>query len=49
MGTISVSVPDELRERMGHFDEVNWSAIARKAFEAKVDQIEFLNKISRHK
>ncbi len=42
MGTVSVSIPDDLREKMTKFDEVNWSAVARKAFEEKVKEIEFL-------
>ena len=29
MGTLSVSVPDELREKMVKLDEINWSAVAR--------------------
>jgi len=45
MGTISVSVPDDLKARMSRLDEVNWSAVARKAFEEKIKQIEFLEKI----
>lgn len=47
MGTLSVSVPDELKLRMDHLDEINWSAVARRAFEEKVKQIEFLQKISK--
>ena len=42
MATLSVSVPDELKERIANFDEVNWSAVARKAFEEKIKQIELL-------
>ena len=46
MGTMSVSVSEELKEKMEKLDEVNWSAVARKAFEEKVNQIEFLKKIA---
>ena len=46
MGTVSVSVPDELKERMAKLDDTNWSSVARKAFEERVEQIEFLKKIS---
>ncbi len=45
MATLSVSVPDDLRTRMFHLEEINWSAVARKAFEDKVKQIEQLHKI----
>ena len=46
MSTLSVSVPDELKEKMDELEEVNWSAVARKAFETKVQQVEFLKKIA---
>ena len=47
MGTVSISVPDELRKKMNELDEINWSAVARKAFEEKVMQIAFLKKIAK--
>ncbi len=46
MATISVSVPDDLRTKMLAHEEMNWSAIARKAFEERVSQIEFLKKLA---
>ena len=46
MGTLSVSVPDELKEKIAHLDEVNWSAIARKAFEEKIMEIELMKEIA---
>ncbi len=42
MGTISVSVNNELKKKMLEIDEINWSAIARKAFEEKIGEVEFL-------
>ncbi len=45
MGTVSVSIPDDLKERMLAMEEVNWSAVARKAFEEKVGEVAFLKKI----
>ena len=45
MTTLSVSVPDNLKSKMDKFDEVNWSAVARKAFEEKVNQIDLLKKL----
>ncbi len=47
MGTLSVSVPNELREKMDRLDEVNWSAIARKAFEEKLKEIEILKMVAK--
>ena len=46
MATVSVAVPEELKQKMLDFEEVNWSAIARHAFEEKVHQVEFLKKIA---
>ena len=45
MTTLSVSVPDDLKRHMEALDEVNWSAVARKAFEEKVVQVEMMKKI----
>ena len=45
MGTLSVSVPDDLKVQMEELDEVNWSAVARKAFEEKVKEVEFVRRI----
>ena len=47
MGTVSVSIPDQLKLKMTQLDDINWSAVARKAFEYKVEQVEFLTKIAR--
>lgn len=46
MGTISVSVADEMRERIIELDEINWSAVARKAFEEKLREVEILKRIA---
>lgn len=47
MGTLSVSVPDGLREQMIELEEINWSAVARKAFEEKIKEVEFLKNIAK--
>lgn len=46
MSNVSVSIPDNLKQKMVDLEEVNWSAVAREAFEEKVRQIEFLKKIA---
>ena len=46
MATLSVSVTDELKERISELDEINWSAVARKAFEEKIKEVEFLKHIA---
>ncbi len=45
MGIVSVSVPDELRQKMNALDQINWSAVARKAFEEKMKEMALLKKI----
>lgn len=42
MGTITLSVPDELKERMSKVDWVNWSSIARHAFSDTLEDVEEL-------
>ena len=46
MGTISVSVEDEMKARIGELDEINWSAVARRAFEEKLREVEILKRIA---
>lgn len=46
MATVSVSIPDTLKSKMGAHDDINWSAVARKAFEARLDQAELLHQIA---
>jgi len=45
MATLSVSVPDDMKKRMENMEEINWSAVARKAFEDKIEQVEFIKNI----
>lgn len=45
MVTISLAVPDELKRKMDSFQEINWSAVARQAFDQKISDLELLNKI----
>ena len=42
MVSLTLSVPQELRERMDMYSEINWSEVARKAFNAKISDMEFL-------
>ncbi len=46
MATISVSVSDELRNQILAFDEVNWSAVARRSFEEKIKEMQFLKQLA---
>ena len=46
MVTVTLAVPQELKEKMDEFQEVNWSAVARQAFAQKVKQMEILKKFA---
>ncbi|MFB6308616.1 MAG: hypothetical protein ABEH35_04730 [Haloarculaceae archaeon] len=40
MATVSLRVPDELKEQMDEHDEINWSAVLRSHIEAEIEQLE---------
>lgn len=44
MSTVTVSVSDELKEKMSLFPETNWSAVARKAIIERIKLLEKLDK-----
>jgi predicted CopG family antitoxin len=46
MPTITVSVDDELKERMAKHPEINWSEVTRQAIQAKIEKLELLNDLT---
>jgi len=42
MVTMTLAVPNELRHKMESFPEINWSEVARQAFNQKISDLEFL-------
>ncbi len=46
MGTVSVSVSEDLREKMKQFTFINWSQVASEAFEKMVKDMETLDSIT---
>jgi len=40
MATVSLRVPDELKERMNAHGEINWSAVLRASIEEEVERLE---------
>ncbi len=44
MVNVTLSVPLELKHRMDSFTEINWSAVAREAFDEKINDLEFIKK-----
>lgn len=45
MTNMTLSVSPELQKRMKRHTELKWSDIARRAFEKKLEEIEFVEKV----
>ncbi|MFH1721314.1 MAG: hypothetical protein ABH950_01775 [Candidatus Altiarchaeota archaeon] len=43
---MTLSVPVDLKKKMEKFPEMNWSEVARQAFDRKIQDLEFLRKFS---
>jgi len=46
MPTVSITVDDDLKAKMEDHSEINWSEVARSAFEEKIDDLETLKRLS---
>jgi hypothetical protein len=44
MVNVTLSIPFDLKTKMDQFVEINWSAVARVAFDEKIKDLEFLKK-----
>ena len=44
MVSITLSIPEELKQKMDKFAWLNWSALAREAFVKRMRQLEILSK-----
>lgn len=40
MPTVGLRVPDDLKEKMDEYDEINWSAVIRANLEEEIQQLE---------
>lgn len=47
MANITISVPENLKNKMKKFDEVNWSAYLRKQIEKKTKEVEDLEELKK--
>lgn len=47
MGTMTLSIPDEIQKEMKHFSEVKWSEVARKAFQERIETLRLAEKLAR--
>lgn len=46
MPTVTVNVDDDLKNQMERHSEINWSEVARNAFEEKIDDLEMMKRLS---
>lgn len=46
MPNMTLAIPSELKKKMDQFPELNWSEVARKAFQQQIADFEFLKKFS---
>jgi len=46
MVNITLSVSEELKKRLQKYDEVNWSAVTRRALEEHLNKMEIAEKIA---
>jgi len=46
MANITVSVDDDLKQAMDRHPEINWSEVARQAFQEKLEELELMEKIA---
>ena len=44
MVNVTLSLPAELKQKMDSFEEINWSAVAREAFDEKIKDMELIRK-----
>jgi len=45
MTNMTLAVPEELHKRMKLHTELKWSDVARQAFERKLEEVEFMQKV----
>ena len=46
MPTVTVNVDKDLKAQMDNHPEINWSEVARNAFEEKIDDLEMMERLS---
>ncbi|PSG98927.1 MAG: hypothetical protein BRC29_02240 [Nanohaloarchaea archaeon SW_7_43_1] len=45
MANVTVTVPEDFKERMSEHQEINWSEVARDAFEQKIVDLETIERL----
>lgn len=46
VANVTLAVPEDLKKKMDSFAEINWSAVARRAFSEKISDLELLSKFT---
>lgn len=46
MPNVTVSVDNDLKEKMNQHQEINWSEVARQAFQEKLEDLELMEQIA---
>ncbi len=46
MGSVTLSMPTEVKHKMDRFSWINWSALARESFLKKIGELELLESIT---
>ncbi len=41
MVSVTLSIPEETKEKMEHFSEINWSGFIRKAIQEKAEELQW--------
>ena len=48
MVSVTLSVPEEMREEMDEHPEINWSQVARQSIDRKLKELQFLEEFKKH-
>lgn len=48
MVSITLSVPDDLKQTMNLFPEINWSAVAREAIKKRINMMKFMEEFTKN-
>lgn len=48
MVSITLSVPEEMKEEMEKFPEINWSEVARQSIDKKLEELQFLEEFKKY-
>ena len=46
MASVSISVSEDMKKKLEKYETVNWSAVARKAFEQEMSKLELMDRLT---